>query len=269
MVPTRFSMNTPKFSIKWLRLNSLGKKSVFWSLLLTLAAWNYYRDFFNLLEALLLALLLTAEVVGMLSIGYFKLSKSKKFPRLQFWSFALAFTVLRFLIVYFILQHYLPDWTVFHYPARATVFLFVTSAIFIFLGYSYSIYEWGLAAKQEYVTLTKNEGEPLQPPLQIRSEGKTVRLLPQDIVYLEAKGEYINYVTYTKGYMCFKRMKAAEDELKVYGFHRTHRSFIVNPINITSFSATELVMRDNRTIPISKTYRASLMEVLQPKTKEI
>ncbi len=115
----------------------------------------------------------------------------------------------------------------------------------------------------------KNEGDPLQPPLQIRSEGKTVRLLPQDIIYLEAKGEYINYVTHTKSYMCFKRMKAAEDELKAYGFHRTHRSFIVNLINITSFSGTELVMRDNRTIPISKTYRTSFMEVLQPKPKEM
>ncbi|MEM8509021.1 MAG: LytTR family DNA-binding domain-containing protein [Bacteroidota bacterium] len=262
-------MNSTKISMKWIRLNSSKKKSILWGMVLLLASWNYYRDFFTLIEAFLLAVLLTLLVVGMLGIGYFRLSKSKKFPKLQFWSFTVAFTLSRFCIVYFILQHYLPDWTVFHYPARATLFLFVTSAVLIFLGYSYSIYEWGLAAKMEYASLMKNTETALQHPLQIRSEGKTIRLLPQDILYLEAKGEYINYVTLTKNYMCFQRMKTAESELKTYGFHRTHRSFIINPLHVISFSTSELTMQGHKGLPISKTYRSAVMAALKGKIKKI
>ncbi|MEO0573442.1 MAG: hypothetical protein AAF039_17200, partial [Bacteroidota bacterium] len=127
------------FSMKWLRLDTLWKKVVFWGTLLLLCCWNYYNDFFEWMEALVMALILTLQVVGMILFGYLWLSRRQKFPQLIFWTITLGFTVSRFLIVFFILQYHLPDWTVFHHTDRVGPFLFITSAILIFLGYSYSI----------------------------------------------------------------------------------------------------------------------------------
>ncbi|MEO0572549.1 MAG: LytTR family DNA-binding domain-containing protein, partial [Bacteroidota bacterium] len=128
---------------------------------------------------------------------------------------------------------------------------------------SYSIYEWGLAARQEYQHLMEHTPKRIQQPIVIKSEGKTIRLLPQDILYLEAKGEYINYSTLGKNHMYFQRMKNAEKELQGYGLLRAHRSFIVNPLHVKSFSANELVMVNDRTIPMSKTYKSRILDNLK------
>jgi len=256
-------MKSQRFSMKWFRLDSLTKRIIFWGTLTLLASWNYYRDFFELDRAFLLGLLLTAQVVGMVLLGYLWLSKWKKFPRLIFWSVTLAFTLCRFLVVFFVLQYKLPEWTVFHHPDRVGPFLFFTSAAFIFLGYSYAIYEWGIAAREEYQNLMEQPGPKIQSPILIRSEGKTIRLLPQDILYLEAKGEYINYCTAGKNHMYFQRMKHAENKLQDYGFTRAHRSFIVNPIHVRSYSNNEISMSDGKVIPISKTYQEDILERLE------
>ena len=256
-------MNSRKISTKWSWLNTRRNQTFFWGLLLVLASWNYYRDFFSMFHALLLGILLTAETIGMLFVGYFQLSKSVKFPKVEFWAWVLVFSILRWIVVFFILQHYLPDWTVFHYPERSIFYLFFTSAALLFIGYSYSIYEWGLAAKMEFATKSKNFTREIQHPVQIRSEGKNIRILPQEILYLEAKGEYVLYVTNNSNHMCFQRMKTAQEELKEYGLLRAHRSYIVNPINIKSYSSTELVMANEKNIPIGNTYKHDLFIVLK------
>ncbi|QCX01563.1 LytTR family transcriptional regulator [Aggregatimonas sangjinii] len=252
-------MNHLKFSTKWLRLDSLWERILFWGVLLLSSAWTYYDDFYALFPAFLLALAITAEVIGMLLIGYFVLSKHIKFPRLKFWSWVFLFTLLRFAIVYFILQHKLPEWTVFHYPGRSVFFLFFTSAAFVFLGYAYSIYEWGLAAREKYKAVMVKNDYPTLNPIVIRSEGRTLHLLPQDVSHLQANGEYINYFTGNGNHMAFQRMKKAETELKPYGFIRTHRSFIVNPNHIRSFSSNEIELKDGTVIPVSKTYQGNLL----------
>ncbi len=256
-------MKQPLFSTKRLRLDALWKKVGFWGLALLLFSWNYYRDFFEWPEAFAMALILCLQIVAMVLFGYLWLSKQQKFPRLIFWSITLGFTVSRFLIVFFVLQYHLPEWTVFHHPDRVGPFLFITSAILIFIGYSYSIYEWGLAAREKYQDLMEHTPKRIQQPIVIKSEGRTIRLLPQDIIYLEAKGEYINYSTLGKNHMYFQRMKNAEKELKGYGLLRAHRSFIVNPLHVSSFSANELVMVNNKTIPISKTYKSLILDKLK------
>ncbi|GMN11665.1 hypothetical protein MTsPCn9_28480 [Croceitalea sp. MTPC9] len=253
-------MKQKQFSTKWKEFWTLRKRFVFWGIILLAASINYYNQFFTYWPSFLLSLLITLEVMGMFYLGYQQLSRAKTFPHLRFWSYTLLFTFFRLVIVYHVLQHHLPEWTVFHYPGRTIPFLFFTSAAFLFLGYSYSIYEWGLAAREEYNRMLNHNHYTQQHPLSIRSEGKTIRLLPQEILYLEAKGEYINYVTVSNKHMCFQRMKKAEKELQEYGFLRAHRSYIINPMNVKSFSNSEVQMNNNITIPVSKTYKESLLK---------
>lgn len=255
-------MKLTRFSMKWIHLDNLWKKVFFWGIVLLLASWNYYADFFPLIQAFFLGLLLTSQVIGMMLLGYLWLSKQKKFPRVLFWSITIVFSVFRFLIVFFILQYKLPEWTVFHHPDRVGFYLFFSSAAFLFFGYSYAIYEWGLAARDEYKNVMPGMHKKVEHPIVIRSGGKTVRLLPQDIIYLEAKGEYVQYFARGKSYMCFQRMKTAEREFKKYGLLRAHRSYIINPLFVESYSANQLIMANNQEIPISNTYKKHLLETL-------
>ena len=256
-------MNSPIISTNWFRLDTFLKRTIFWGSLLTLSGWNYYRNFFNNIPAVLWSLELTLEVFGMLFIGYFFLSKNRRFPRIKFFTIVSLFSLMRYLKIYYVFQYHLPEWTVFNQPDRSVFYIFFTSAAFVFLGYSYSIYEWGLAAREEFKGLIKSRGNRFDHPIRIRSEGKTVRILPQDILFLEAKGEYVNYVTTNQNYMCFQRMKQAEMELSAYGFIRAHRSYIVNPINVKSFSSSELQMANNTVVPVSKTYKEALIADLK------
>lgn len=256
-------MKSRLFSTKWLRLHSLRSKTLFWSTLLFLASWNYYKDFFAVFPSLLLGILITLEVIGMLFIGYLYLSKYSKFPRLKFWGLTFLFSALRYFIVFTILQHKLPVWTVFHHPGRSVPFLIFTSAIFLFLGYSYAIYEWGLAAREKYGSEKKGATNVFNHPIIIRSSGKTVRLLAQDVLFLEANGEYVNYITKNGNYMCFQRLKTAESELGNHGFIRVHRSFIVNPMYIASYSNTGITLKNDTEIPVSKTYKGHINAVME------
>ena len=258
-----FSMKLAGFSMKWFRLDSILKKVLFWGTLLLLASWNYYTEFFRTFPAFYMALLLTCQVVGMVLIGYLWLGRQKKFPRLIFWGITIVFTVLRYLIVLFILQYKLPEWTVFHHPDRVGFYLFFTSAAFIFFGYSYSIYEWGLAARDEYKDLMAVSAKKIEQPIVIRSEGKTVRILPQDLIYIEAHREYLKFFTQEKTHKCLQLMKTAEQELKKYCLLRTHRSYIVNPLFVASYSSQALILKNHQEIPISNSYRELFLQTLR------
>ena len=251
-------MNRGLFSTKWIQFRTFRQKVLFWGIFLLLASWNYYTDFFAVMESLLWGTVLTLQVVGMVLVGYASLSKYKRFPTSYFLGWTMAFTMSRFLVVFFVLQDHLPEWTVFHDPVRSTPFLAFTSAMFLFLGYSYSIYEWGLAAREEYKKLTGDRPSDYAHPILIKAEGSLVRLLPQDILYIEARGEYINYVTQVKSYLVFQRLKKAEEELEEYGFRRAHRSYILNTMNIRSIAVQEAIMVNEDRIPISKTYKEAV-----------
>ncbi|MEM9324392.1 MAG: LytTR family DNA-binding domain-containing protein [Bacteroidota bacterium] len=249
-----------------MKLNTPKQRAVLWGILLLLASWNYYTDFFDSTEALFWAVVLTAEVAGMLLVGYRVISRFKRFPVVYFVGWTLFFTLCRFLVVFFVLQYHLPGWTVFHDPIRSIPFLGLTSAVLLFLGYSYSIYEWGLAARKEYSELIGNQASDYAHPIVIKSEGSLVRLLPQDILYVEARGEYISYVTHNKSYLSFQRMKKADTELREHGFQRAHRSYILNPINIRSLASQEAVMTNDKSIPISKTYKEAVTDAFHQKS---
>ena len=63
--------------------------------------------------------------------------------------------------------------------------------------------------------------------------------------------------------MCFQRMKTAEQELKKYGLLRTHRSYIVNPLFVASYSSQALILKNHQEIPISNSYRELFLQNLR------
>ncbi len=244
----------PKPRFRW--------KIVLWSLFFIVNFFLWYNRFFVFWIACTLSLFLAAEVLGMVYIGYFKLSKKKKFPRIEFWSWVLFFSMIRFSIVYSVVQHNVPIDTVFRHPERAIYFIVATSAGFIFFGYCYSIYEWGLAAREKFRREETKDDKGINHPINIRSNGKTLYLMTRDIRYLEANGEYVKYICTHGNFMSFQRMKKVEVDLKKYGFKRIHRSYIVNRIHIRSVSSSKVFLLDNVELPVSKAYKEGLKKII-------
>ncbi len=199
----------------------------------------------------------------MLLVGYIRLGSQSKFSLIEFSVFTIGFSAVRYVYILFFLSEHLPEYTLFHYPNRALPATVFGSASLLFLGYSYAIYEWGLAARQRYAERSKKLKKKFDQPILLRCGGKTVYILPQDIVYIQANGEYVDYKTTTKKYTCFKRLKDVQTELSEYGFVRTHRSFIINPSYVESLTATEIGLKEGTTVPLSKTYKEKVTTLIE------
>jgi DNA-binding LytR/AlgR family response regulator len=91
----------------------------------------------------------------------------------------------------------------------------------------------------------------------ISVQKKKVRILFQDILYVESQREYVRIVTEKGEYLTKLSTHEIESLLPGMLFRRVHRSFIVSLRRIESYSA-EVVEVGGVSIPIGKGYRDSL-----------
>lgn len=97
--------------------------------------------------------------------------------------------------------------------------------------------------------------------LYLKVDTKLVKVNENDILYVEAKGDYVLFKTKDKGYVVNATMKKVEDKLNPEKFLKIHRSYIINLDKIVDIENTTLVIND-KVIPISRSRRDLLMERL-------
>jgi lysylphosphatidylglycerol synthetase-like protein (DUF2156 family) len=249
-------MNGLKNSIKRSPFSHITSRGWLWIMVLYVLSVFYYVEFFTWHLAIFLAVYITLVIVAMLMIGYSKLGAKSSFPTINFIIWILVFSAIRYIYVYFFLSHHLPEYTVFHHVRRVLPTVIFTSAFTLFLGYTYAVYEWGLAAREKHKQQAKEKSKDFNQPIIVRADGANVYLLPQDIYYISANGEYVNYHLEGKTYTVFKRLKEVASEMKFYGFKRNHRSYIVNTEFIESISTQEIILKNSIKLPLSKTYKS-------------
>ena len=106
-----------------------------------------------------------------------------------------------------------------------------------------------------------NEDSRKEPYIFLRADRKMVKVLLQDILYVESMKDYIKVCT-TKGTVITKQsITAMEAMLPEQSFIRTHRSFIASVDKIKSFT-TEIIEIEKAEIPIGKLYRSHVMKQL-------
>ncbi len=110
-------------------------------------------------------------------------------------------------------------------------------------------------AKREYIAL-------LNDRIFIRHQGQMVKLLLQDILYVEADRNYSNLITEKKSYVLATTLKEMQSKLPETLFVRIHRSFLVN-ITKLDVLADNHVEINRKVIPLSKSYREELFRHLQ------
>ena len=101
----------------------------------------------------------------------------------------------------------------------------------------------------------------LEDRIFIRHNGKMVKLLLQDILYIEAERNYCNIVTNKARFLVVCTLKTIEQELPDAFFLRVHRSFVVNIEKLDVLAETHLEI-GRKVIPISRSYKDALISRL-------
>jgi DNA-binding LytR/AlgR family response regulator len=111
-------------------------------------------------------------------------------------------------------------------------------------------------------------GLPVQPPIQadtealfIKSEDKLVRLLKEEILFIESMRDYVKFVTAAKTYISYNTLKNLEEKLNGPVFLKVHRSFIININKIDDIRGNTVYLQGNP-IPVSKDHKEELVRRL-------
>ncbi|UCD60895.1 MAG: response regulator [Flavobacteriaceae bacterium] len=92
----------------------------------------------------------------------------------------------------------------------------------------------------------------------VRYNGRMVKILLDQILYIEAERNYCNIYTTLGKYLVVSTLKTIENELKASCFLRVHRSFIVNICKLDAIADSHLEI-GRKVIPISKSYKEFLL----------
>lgn len=103
----------------------------------------------------------------------------------------------------------------------------------------------------------------------VRSHGHVYFVRPQDILWVEAEGDYVTIHTQGRKHLIRDTMRKMENRLQEHGFQRIHRSVIIKVdiiVELTSLDSGdyEVVIEDGTKLKLSRSYRDSLFERLNP-----
>lgn len=88
----------------------------------------------------------------------------------------------------------------------------------------------------------------------IKHNSKHVKLNMNDIKWIEALDDYVNIYTTAQRYTILSTMKGMEQKLANKSFCRIHRSFIINLKCVKQIADSTVVLADDKTLPISRSY---------------
>jgi DNA-binding LytR/AlgR family response regulator len=97
--------------------------------------------------------------------------------------------------------------------------------------------------------------------LYFRSERKMVKVILQDILYIESLKDYVKIVTDKEQVITKYSMTAIEAMLPAKKFIRTHRSYLVALDKINSFSTTNIKVL-NIELPVGRLYQREVFRML-------
>lgn len=95
----------------------------------------------------------------------------------------------------------------------------------------------------------------------VKSDGRLVRIMIEEILFIENVGDYVKVVTSNGSYVTYNTMRAVDSKLSDYDFYKVHRSFIVNLSKVVDIEDNSLVI-GSTVIPISRSNRQGLMDRL-------
>lgn len=96
----------------------------------------------------------------------------------------------------------------------------------------------------------------------VKSDYKLVKVVYNEILFIEGMSEYVRIHTHNKKIVTLKSLKNLVDELPADQFIRIHKSFIVSIPKITAIVGNSLEI-DGKLITVGKSYRSKVMAFLK------
>ncbi|HEX6181698.1 MAG TPA: LytTR family DNA-binding domain-containing protein, partial [Chitinophagaceae bacterium] len=100
-----------------------------------------------------------------------------------------------------------------------------------------------------------------QPFFYIKSERKFIKILVDEVIYIESLRNHIKVVTENGNFITLLSISQIEEKLSPQHFIRIHRSFIVPVSRIKQFSQTQVTVM-NTELPIGNLYRNTVLQRL-------
>ena len=124
------------------------------------------------------------------------------------------------------------------------------------------ILQLSLADNSGRTTQMENHSESTLPFLYFRTNRKMVKVLFNEILYIEGLNDYIKIVTNTKPIITKHLLASLEEMLPPSEFVRIHKSFIVAINKIESFNTDSVEIARNE-IPIGRSYKLNVNKILR------
>jgi DNA-binding LytR/AlgR family response regulator len=152
-------------------------------------------------------------------------------------------------------------------PATTNVFVLAVTLYCIVFLYGFILLARRSFVNQRVIQAFEAEKAKQQDDfLLVRVERKTVKILREDIVYLESIGDYVKITTSAADRPLVTKEKISKlHQTLPASFLRIHRSYIVNSAKVLSYNAEQLQIK-NVHLPISRTYKKTVLQALQGKT---
>jgi len=96
----------------------------------------------------------------------------------------------------------------------------------------------------------------------IKSDGKLTKILLDEILYVEAQGDYLKIVINNESYTTLATLKSMDEVLTLPNFFRVQRSFIVNLEAIRSLNGNMVELVNGKSISIALNKKEELYQVL-------
>lgn len=107
-----------------------------------------------------------------------------------------------------------------------------------------------------------SENTPASNRIFVQSNKKHIQLETENILYIEATGNYIKIVTTTETITIREKFSTFLEQLSKNDFVQVHKSFAVAPKHINSVEGN-IISISNDKIPIGKMYKLNVVELLK------
>lgn len=97
----------------------------------------------------------------------------------------------------------------------------------------------------------------------LKDSKKTLKVLVDDIEYIEAMAEYCRVYTVRRNLTPKVQLSKLEEELSGFGFMRIHKSYLVPHEKITAFTTTAVEINHEKELPIGRRYKDEALRFLQ------
>jgi DNA-binding LytR/AlgR family response regulator len=116
---------------------------------------------------------------------------------------------------------------------------------------------------KEYTELRETTTpDPFASWLFVRSEKRIEKIEVKDILYVESLGNYVNIYTENKKILTYLTLKGLESQLPVNEFIKIHQSYLVSFSKIEAIEGNQVTIK-NKSLPISRNYRDSVMQLVE------